>query len=76
MKGKMTIYYDEQGDFLEINAGEYTKGYFKDLGDGVAERIDEKTGEITGVAIIGFKKRTAKLKDLKMHLPLKVELSI
>ena len=55
MKGQLQIYYDEEGDFLEINIGSYTKGYFKDVGDGVAERIDEKTGKITGIAILSFK---------------------
>ena len=75
MKGKMSIYYDEEGDFLEIHAGEYTEGFFRDIGDDVAERIDKKTGEIKGIAILGFKKRTAALKELKIDLPLNVELS-
>ena len=51
MKGQMQIYYDEEGDFLEINIGEYTEGYFKDIGEGISERIDENTGKITGIAM-------------------------
>lgn len=57
MKGKMQIYYDEEGDFLEINIGDYSEGYFKDISEGISERIDEKTGKTTGIAILGFKKR-------------------
>ncbi len=71
----MQIYYDAEGDFLEINIGKYTRGYFKDIGEGVAERIDEKTGKITGVAILGFKKKTKQTHDMKIDLPLKLEIS-
>lgn len=74
MKDNMNIYYDEEGDFLEINLGGYTEGYFRDVGEGVAERIDEKTGKVTGIAIMSFRKRTEKLQDLKIRLPVKLEI--
>ena len=70
----MQLYYDEEGDFLEINIGKYAKGYFKDAGEGLFESIDEKTGKLTGIAILGFKKRTRELKGLKINLPVKIEL--
>lgn len=73
MKGQMQIYYDEEGDFLEINIGKYTKGYFKDVGNGIAERIDEKTGKVTGIAILSFRKRS-RLKGMKIKLPVKIEI--
>lgn len=75
MKENLYVYYDEEGDFLEINMGEYTEGYFRDIGKGISERIDEKTGKVTGIAILGFKKRTEGLKEIKVPLPLKIELS-
>lgn len=75
MKGQMQIYYDEEGDFLEINIGEYTKGYFRDIGEGIAERVDEKTGKVTGIAILSFRKRSQELKDMKINLPVKMEFS-
>jgi len=75
MKGQMQIYYDVEGDFLEINIGKYTKGYFKDVSEGIAERIDEKTGKITGIAILSFKKRTQQLKDGKINLPVDLEIT-
>lgn len=74
MKGKLNLYYDEEGDFLEINMGEYTKGHFKNLGDGVFERIDKKTGKVTGIAILSFRKRTEGLKELKLTLPIELQL--
>ena len=75
MKKKMYMYYDEEGDFLEINVGEYTEGYFRDIDEGIAERIDEKTGKVTGIAILGFKKKTKGLKEVQFSLPLNIELS-
>lgn len=75
MKGKLNLYYDEEGDFLEINLGEYTKGYFKNLGKGLFERVDKETGKITGVAIMGFKKRTKNLGEINVSLPMQIELS-
>ena len=71
----MYMYYDEEGDFLEINVGEYTEGYFRDIDEGIAERIDEKTGKVTGIAILGFKKKTKGLKEVQFSLPLNIELS-
>lgn len=69
MKGEMQLYYDKEGDFLEINIGPYSKGYFKNLGKGLFERVDEKTEKVTGIAILGFMKRTEKSKDIKVQLP-------
>ncbi len=74
MKGQMQLYFDEEGDFLEINIGEYAEGFFRDVGEGISERIDEKTGKVTGVAILGFKKRTQQMKDMKINLPVKIEM--
>lgn len=75
MKGKLNIYYDEEGDFLEFNVGDYTEGYFKNLGGGIFERIDQATNQVTGIAIHGFKKRTQGLKEVKLSLPLELQLT-
>ena len=72
MSGDMIIYYDEDADFLEINIGNYTKGYFRDISEGISERIDEKTGKITGIAIMSFKKRMKNAKNFK--LPFKIDI--
>ena len=74
MSNELNPYYDEEGDFLELNVGGYTEGYFKNLGDGVFERIDKKTDKVTGIAIHGSRKRTWGLKDVKVSLPVKIQL--
>ena len=75
MKGKLNLYYDEEGDFLELQVGDYTEGYFKNLGKGLFERRDKKTDQVTGIAIHGFKKRTKGLKEVEISLPLAIQLS-
>ena len=71
----MNIYYDKEGDFLEIGLDNKRKGYFIDVGEGISKRVDEKTGKVTGIAILSFKKRTKHLKDIKISLPVKLEMS-
>ncbi len=72
MNQKLRVYYDEEGDFLEIGIGKPTIGYFKNLGKGIFQRIDKKTGKIKGVAIHGFRQRTKKLKDIEILMPLEI----
>jgi hypothetical protein len=76
MKGNLNLYYDEEGDFLELNIGEHKKeNQFKNLGKGVFEIVDRKTKKIAGIVIMGFKKRTQNLKEVKVSLPMKIELT-
>lgn len=74
MKGKLNIYYDEEGDLLEIGVGTHREGTFRNLGKGVFERIDTQTKEVIGIAIHGFRKRAHDLKDTPLSLPVTVEL--
>lgn len=66
---KMKIWYDEEGDYLEFGITQ-KKGYLKDIGNDVWERVDEK-GHIMGLAVLNFKKRMTKNK-LELKLPLEV----
>ena len=75
MKKDLYVYYDEKGDFLEIHMGKFTPGYFRDIDKHVAERIDEKTGNVTGIAILGLRKMTEHSKEMRLKLPVKIELS-
>lgn len=75
MTGKLNLYYDEEGDFLELNIGDQGEGHYKNLGDGVFERIDKKTKKITGIGIMGFRKRMQTQKDIKISLPVEIRLS-
>jgi len=67
----MSIYHDEEGDFLEITTGDISGCYFDNLGGGVFQIIDKKTGEVKGIAVFNFKKRTKNLDEIKLSLPFK-----
>ena len=75
MKGPMRVYYDEEGDFLEISVGKPTKCYASELGQGVFLRIDEKSEEVKSVGILGFKKLSKGIKEIKMNIPVEVNFS-
>jgi len=65
--GRLKIWYDEEGDILEIGYGD-KKGFMKDLGNDIWERVEEN-GRTTGILILGFKKR-AKEKKIVLETPL------
>jgi len=75
MKGNMNIYYDEEADFLEIGIDSSRNGYFRDVGEGVSERVNKDTGKVIGIAIMSFKKRTQNMETLEIPLPVKLEIS-
>jgi uncharacterized protein YuzE len=74
MKDQMYVYYDEEGDLLEIAVGEPTKCYAEEVEDGIFIRKDEKTDEVKSIGILSFKKRSKDLKDIKLKLPLDISL--
>lgn len=63
------IYYDEEGDFLEITGGEISNCYFDNLGNGIFNIVDKETKEVKGIAVFSFKKRTKNLTEIKLSLP-------
>lgn len=71
----MNIYYDEEGDFLEITNGDISNCFFDNVGDGVFRIIDKETKEVKGIAIHSFKARTKDLNEIKLSLPFKFEIS-
>jgi len=70
----MNIYYDEEGDFLEITSGDISNCYFDNLGNGIFRIVDKDTNEVKGIAIHSFKART-KSDSIKLELPLKFRFS-
>lgn len=75
MGEKLNIWFDKEGDFLELTIGKPVKGFFKEIGDDMLERIDAKTGKVTGFSILNFSKRFEKLKETKkFQLPLSIEI--
>lgn len=67
----MSIWFDKEGDFLEFSIDGKKKGFFKDLGNDMFERVDSR-GNVLGFAIFNFLKRS--LKEEKLRLPVKVKL--
>ena len=65
----MNIYYDEEGDFLEITNGDISNCYFDNLGNGLFQIIDKESGQVRGIAIFSFKTRTRNLEEIKLNLP-------
>ncbi len=73
MKGQIDIYYDEEGDFLEITiANPPEESYCEDINDDVFLRKDEKTGEIVGIGILNFKLHAKDIKNIFTNVPVKI----
>lgn len=75
MKGQMNIYYDQEGDYLEIFIAGSSPTYGEEIGDDITLIKKETTDEVVGVGILNFKSRTKSLSDLKLNLPFDVNFS-
>ena len=71
------IYYDEEGDFLEITFGLPPENEYTDqIEKGVFITKDSETNEIKGIGILSFRKRTDVLKKVLQRFNLKFPLQI
>ena len=71
------MYYDPEGDFLEIIFGESPeKGYSEEVEPGVFIHRDENSDEVYGLGIISFKKRVEILNKIINKFNLKFPLNI
>lgn len=68
------IYYDDEGDFLEISVGEPKECIAEEIEPGIFIRFDKKTGEAKSIGILDFKKRS-RLKNIEFNLPINFDLS-
>ena len=75
MKGKLSIYYDEEGDYLEIFINTRRKSYGEDISSGITIFKDEETDEIIGIGILNFKKKTNELNQIELNLPFEINFS-
>ena len=75
MKGQLGVYYDDEGDYLEIFIAGSSPTYGENVGDDVTLFKSETTNEVIGVGILNFKKRTESLNDLKLNLPFEINFS-
>lgn len=56
----MTLYYDDDGDVLDMFIGKPRKAFYREIKDDVFVRIDSKTKKIVGFMVINFRKRFRK----------------
>jgi len=75
MKGKLSIYYDEEGDYLEIFIEDESPTYGEEIGEDLTLIKKEKTNEIVGISILNFKKRTKSLQNINLNLPFEINFS-
>lgn len=75
MEGKMNIYYDEEGDYLEIFVEGQSPTYGEDIGEDITLFKKEETDEVVGVGILNFKERTKSLNSIKLNLPFNINFS-
>jgi len=77
LDGKINLYFDEEGDVLDITFGKRRKAVAKELKNDIAIMIDPKTGEIVGITILNFVRRfREKKKTEKIELPARVTLTM
>ncbi len=63
--GKTRVWYDEEGDFLEVTFAN-RKGSFREVGPDLYERIDT-SGRVIGFAVFNFLKRDRKSVELPLE---------
>ena len=81
MKEAIDIYYDEEGDYLEVSFGISPEKEYTEILDSEEVFItrDENTNEVKSIGVVAFKKRIGILKEvlrkLKMSIPLEISIS-
>jgi len=63
----LRVWFDPEGDLLEVELGKPRKGFFKDMGDDVFLRVDMK-GNVLGFAILNATKRMKKLREVELPI--------
>ena len=75
MNGEMNIYYNEEGDYLEIFIKK-APNYGEELSSGITLFKDEETDEVIGIGILNFRQKAKQLHELELKLPFKVNFSV
>lgn len=71
------IYYDEEGDFLEVTLGiPPENSYAEEIEPGIFISKDEKTDKAFAVGILSFKKRQSVLNDILKMVNLKIPINV
>ena len=67
-KDKLSVWYDKEGDYLEITLRKSKDSYFNEVKKDCANIIDKKSGKIIGCAIFNFAKRNGKF--IEVDIPI------
>lgn len=65
----MQIYYDREGDYLEIRFGKPAPSHYEKIAPDVFVKIDDETGEKKGYAIFNVSKMSFPLKSIEVDVP-------
>ncbi|MFC1682484.1 DUF2283 domain-containing protein [Nanoarchaeota archaeon] len=72
MKSGIDIYYDDEGDFLEITMMPVPEdSYCEDISEDVFVRKNSETNEIVGIGILNFRLNSGKLREILSKIPVK-----
>ena len=74
MEKQMRIYYDEEGDFLQIMFREPTEDYGDHISKDIVFFKDVNSDEIIGIGVYNFKKHSKDLNNILINLPIKINL--
>ena len=66
-KEALRVWFDPEGDLLEVGLSRPRKGFFKDVGDDVFVRVDEEEN-VMGFAIFNVTKRMEKVSEVKLSI--------
>ncbi|HLD83377.1 MAG TPA: DUF2283 domain-containing protein [archaeon] len=64
---KMTFFYDEEGDALDISIGKPKKAVSEEIGNDIIVRKDEK-GKVVGFTILNFERRSESEKGFNVPI--------
>lgn len=68
MGGQLNLWYDEEGDYLEVTITDRL-GHFEDAGDDVYKRVDQD-GNLIGFAILNFRQHERKSRSIELPFEL------
>ena len=57
MEKRLKMFFDKEGDVLDISIGGPREVISKEVGDDILIRVDPKTSEVLGITILNFEKR-------------------
>jgi uncharacterized protein YuzE len=57
MEKRLKMFFDKEGDVLDISIGDPREAISKEVGDDILIIVDPKTNEVFGITILNFEKR-------------------